>query len=281
VPRTVLLAQPEPDASNLAARPGVLLLHGQPGAGRDWHAVLAALGEQVRALAPDRPGWDPDSDACDLAGNARTALRWLDQLGPRPAIIVGHSLGAAIAALTALLAPERVGGLVLAAPAANSASLSIADHWLALPGAGALTSGLSLAGLGLVLSTSPLRRRLGGGRRVPEDYLRVSGRALMGGRARRAFMVEQRALVREVPNLEPRLGDIEAPTTILTGTADRIVPARAPRRLVDQIPGARLIEIVGAGHLLPQLHAREVADAVLQTASALGLPSRPARSRPI
>jgi pimeloyl-ACP methyl ester carboxylesterase len=245
------------------APPPALLLHGQPGAGRDWHAVLAALDGHVAALAPDRPGWDGVTEARDLEGNARAAVAWLDEFGGEPATIVGHSLGAAIAVLTALQAPERVAALVLAAPAANAASLAALDRWLALPGAGEVFSGASLTGLGLALSTGAFRRRLETRSGLPDSYLKASGRALLSGWARRAFMVEQRTLVRDLPNLEARLHQIRTPTWIVTGSADRIVPVQAPQELAQQIPGAHLIELPGAGHLLPQLQARELADIVL------------------
>jgi pimeloyl-ACP methyl ester carboxylesterase len=50
---------------------------------------------------------------------------------------------------------------------------------------------------------------------------------------------------------EAGLARIAAPTRILVGTRDRIVPPDAARKLAEQSPGARLVEARG-GHLLPQ-----------------------------
>jgi pimeloyl-ACP methyl ester carboxylesterase len=248
----------------------VLLLHGQPGGARDWDRVVAALAGSVQTIAPNRPGWDRHSPAVGLAGNARAALAALDAEGVEQAIVVGHSLGAAIAVWAATLDPGRVTGLVLAAPAANRASLALFDHWLTLPVAGSLTSSASLAGLGLVLRTSPLRRRLAERSGLDERYLLSSGRDLLTPWARRAFVTEQRALVRDLPALEDRLEQVRAPTLILTGTEDRIVPGDAPRELAEQIRGAQLIEVEKAGHLLPQLHAQDLAQAILLAVSGAG-----------
>ena len=102
----------------------VLLLHGQPGAAADWEHVRASIGDDVRTIAFDRPGWDGHSAVRDLAGNADAARTVLDRSGVARATVVGHSLGAAVAAWLAWSSPERVGRLVLVAPAANVDSLS-------------------------------------------------------------------------------------------------------------------------------------------------------------
>jgi pimeloyl-ACP methyl ester carboxylesterase len=49
-------------------------------------------------------------------------------------------------------------------------------------------------------------------------------------------------------NTIARLGQIEAPTLVLSGTADIVMPSQNARVLVDGIPGARLVELEGAGH---------------------------------
>ncbi len=226
------------------------------------------MNGRARAIAADRPGWDGRSAARDLPGNAQAAVEALDAEGIDRAILVGHSLGAAIAAWTATEHPERVAGLVLAAPAANRASLATVDRWLAAPVAGPLTSAAALTGLGLTLSAAPLRRRIAQRAELEEAYLRTSARVMLSAWARRAFTAEQRFLVRDLPRLEQRLEAVQAPTLILTGAEDRIVPPAAPRALAGQIAGARLLELRGAGHLLPQRHAQQVAEAVMRALEA-------------
>jgi pimeloyl-ACP methyl ester carboxylesterase len=258
-----------------AGRPAILLLHGQPGGARDWNRVIAELPDQVNAIAVDRPGWDGQSRPQDLAGNARAALAFLDAREIERATIVGHSLGGAVAAWLAAEAPDRVSALVLAAPAANRASLEWFDRWLTFPVAGPLTTAASLTGLGLALSLAPVRGWLARETQLDAAYLRAAGRSLLTGWARHAFTVEQQTLVHDVPRLEDRLSAIRAPTWVVTGSADRVVPASAPRALARQIPGAHLVVLDGAGHLLPQRHARRLSATIL---SATGVECR--RSSP-
>jgi pimeloyl-ACP methyl ester carboxylesterase len=236
----------------------VLLLHGQPGAPRDWDRVIAALPGGVEPLATARPGWNGGSPALDLRGNALAAADALDA----PAIVVGHSFGAAIAASLAVLAPELVRSLVLVSPSANSAALDGFDGVLASRVLGSVLSGFMLGTVGGALSLPPVRRVLGTTLGLDQEFLRAGGQLLIRPRSWRSFEVEQRALCREVPQLEKQLGEITAPTTIVSGTSDRVVPLRAARMLATQIPGARLKLVEGAGHLLPQLAPDAVARAV-------------------
>lgn len=237
----------------------VLLLHGQPGAASDWEALRAAIGDGARTIAIDRPGWDGRSPAMDLAGNAAAALATLDRLGVARATVVGHSLGAAVAAWLAGIAPERVGRLVLIAPAANRESLSKVDYLLAAPVVGRAASVAAMSGGGLGLSVRSLRRRVAKALALDDRYLQDAARMLRAPAAWRGFVIEQRALVRQLPALEERLGAISVPTTIISGTSDHVVPIGAARRLARRIPGAELVEIEGAGHLVHVQRAERLA----------------------
>ena len=126
----------------------------------------------------------------------QAALAALDARGIERATIVGHSLGGAVAAWLAAHHPERVAALVLAAPAANVASLEWMDRWLTLPVAGTLTSAASLTGT---------RPGAVGGPAAPADraHLERSTRTTCAtpvahcsaAHVRRAFDAEQRALM--------------------------------------------------------------------------------------
>lgn len=239
----------------------VLLLHGQPGSARDWDRVRRVLTD-VPALAIDRPGWDGRSAATDLAGNARAALAALNLAGIERATVVGHSFGGGVAAWLAAHHPERVDALVLLAPSANGDSLYALDRFLATPVVGELAGAMSLGAAGLVLSAAVVRRRLARGLEIGDGYLRASARRMLDPTAWRAFIFEQRALVRDLPVLEQRLPAIEAPATIVAGSSDVVVPLSSQRRLAGQIPGAELRVIARAGHLLPLRQPKRVADII-------------------
>lgn len=241
----------------------VLLLHGQPGSGRDWQRVVALLPPGSRTIALDRPGWDGRSAAAGLEVNGRAALAALDSSDLHSVTVVGHSFGGAVAAWLAAHHPERVARLVLAAPAANGASLYELDRLLALPLVGSFASAVMLGASGLALRAAPVRRQLAARFAVPEAYLSWLGRALLSPSAWRAFVVEQRAMVSDLPLLERALHRITVETVLVVGAADRTVPPGAVRLLATQIPRARLEIVAGAGHLLPQLHPEPLAAAIV------------------
>ena len=240
----------------------VLLLHGQPGGAHDWAAVTARLDGGAPTIAVDRPGWDSRSAPGDLTANARAARDALDDAGVQRATVVGHSLGAAVAAWLAILDPERVDALVLVAPSVNRQSLYRLDYLLAHQVIGYPASAVALSSVGLALSAAPLRRRVARLLSLDERFLRAAGRSLLTRSTWRAFASDQRALVEQLPALEARLAQIVAPTTIVAGGADRVVPLAAARRLATQIQGARLVVLERAGHLLPQQQAAPLAQLI-------------------
>jgi pimeloyl-ACP methyl ester carboxylesterase len=251
-----------------AAADPILLLHGQPGSARDWDGVRTAIGEEANTVAIDRPGWHAGSSASDLAGNAGAAIAALDLHGIERATVVGHSFGGAVAAWLAAYHPERVGTLVLAAPSANVASLNRLDHILASRFVGPVLGAAALAGIGVALTTARLRRRIAAALALDDLYLQATGRASLTPATWRAFAIEQRTLIRDLPSLEPRLDQISAPTTIAIGTADRVVGVSAARRLAAQIPPAQLVLLEGADHLLPQRRAKRLAELIIAAASS-------------
>jgi pimeloyl-ACP methyl ester carboxylesterase len=83
----------------------------------------------------------------------------------------------------------------------------------------------------------------------------------MVGRSRQSFLVEQRALLAETPEIERSLCRIAVPTAVLTGASDRVVPVSAARSLAVRVPGAELVVIAG-GHLLPFDQPEKIAEVV-------------------
>lgn len=248
--------------------PSVLLLHGQPGSAEDWERVQKAIGDRARPIAITRPGWNGRDAPRGLSGNVQSAVSALDAAGIERATVVGHSLGGAVAAWLAAEHPHRVSALVLAAPSVNYESLNRLDMLLAAPVMGPLMSSVVLAGAGVALSTGALRQRVALGLGLDEPYLRHVAGALLRPATWRAFASEQRMLIRELPALERRLPSIATPTTVVSGSADRIVSPASARQLVAQIPGAQLVQLRGATHLLPQQRPAELAEIIVRASAA-------------
>jgi 4,5:9,10-diseco-3-hydroxy-5,9,17-trioxoandrosta-1(10),2-diene-4-oate hydrolase len=232
----------------------VLLLHGQPGSGSDWLPLIRELRRRrVPLLVPDRPGYGrTGGPAGGFFENADALVEMLDRLGVERVVVVGHSWGGGVAVALAARYPERVSRLVLVAPVGHRRAVGILDRLLALPGVGEVASRAGFAALRASLGVRPLRAALAhnmGG--VEPAQLERSARRLFGPSAARSFADEQRSLVTETPALEAVLGSISAPTTVVVGADDRLVPPAAAEAVARMIAGAELVEVPAAGHLLP------------------------------
>jgi len=261
---------------DIGTGPVVVLVHGQPGAGGDWVALADVLVSDHRVLAPDRPGWGSDArGAMGIAANADVLEELLEAAGATsPVTVVGHSLGGGVALELALRHPERVGALVLVGSVGVAQSLSGFDRLLAVPlvGNGLLRAGVGALRRVLIAAThfSEHHPRARVGNIVPalptvQAAIGTDGRPIVG-RGRQSFLVEQRALLAETPELERALCRIAVPTAVVTGSSDRVVPLAASRSLATRIPGAELVVVAG-GHLLPFDEPEQLAEVVRRYAA--------------
>jgi pimeloyl-ACP methyl ester carboxylesterase len=249
--------------------PVVLAIHGQPGLSSDWDDVVPQLVGDHRMLVPDRPGYGRSAgDALAMADNAEILADMLVERGAAPATIVGHSYGGGIALLLAARRPEVVSGLVLVASVGQADSVNTVDHLLALPWAGELLAAAGMVAFGKVL---PRLRGLAGhipGRRLDwlaaslPDRRDVEVTSGFGRQLRRSFVVEQRALVREIGDVEAVLPGIQVPTVVIAGTWDVVVPPSVAAAVAAAVSGAELMIVARTGHFVPRDAPRVVAEAV-------------------
>jgi pimeloyl-ACP methyl ester carboxylesterase len=98
--------------------PPVILAHGFPELGYSWRHQLPALAAAgYRVLAPDQRGYGRSSapeaiEAYDILQLTGDLLGLLDDIGEERAVFVGHDWGSMVVWQLALLAPERVAGVV-------------------------------------------------------------------------------------------------------------------------------------------------------------------------
>ena len=245
----------------------LVLLHGQPGSPADWELVTGRLPAPLHAVAADRPGYGSSRlPAGGFAANARAVLDDLDSRGITRAVLVGHSYGGGVALSAASLAPGRVAAVVLLASVGPGCVTSW-DRLLAAPGAGRLCAQVAWR-----LTPWMARARLAGiarrqGRALrPDEHVnwQVWGHAGHGHRPLwRTFLIEQRALLRELDELGHAIASVRAPVLVLADPKDTVVPFETARLLARALPDVRLQLVEGAGHHLPRRASAVVADAIV------------------
>jgi pimeloyl-ACP methyl ester carboxylesterase len=239
--------------------PPLLLVHGLAAQLDHYtYGVTDRLAGRYRMIAVDRAGSGFSTRApgtgADLDTQAAMLAALIDQLQLDRPLVVGHSLGGALALALALRHPDRVGGLALIAPPTH-----MQEH---VP---PVFEGLTILSptwrrivawtLAIPVSIRNSRTTLDqvfGPEAVPEDFA-TRGGGLLGLRPG-AFLSasdDLRALPDCLPAQETRYGELRVPVSILYGKDDRILDWRAHgQALADKVPGATL-QLIEGGHMLP------------------------------
>ena len=234
--------------------PAILLLHGTAGATHSWRHVLPALATRYRVIAPDLPGHGltltSDPETLDLRGMTGAVRALLSTVDERPALLVGHSAGAAVALdLTAagFVTPRAIVGINPALVTPPSLYEMLVAPWLA-PIVTSREVAHFVAGLaGRAGRVDRLLRSTGS--TLPEEQLDIYRvLAASAPRVQRAMIMMARwdvaALVRELPG-------ITVPCTLVAGGRDHWIPLDALRLAAAQLPHATLVVLDDRGHLIP------------------------------
>jgi len=228
----------------------IIFIHGLSGNVENWWDQFEDFRDDLHVVIADLPGHGKSSKPGDfdysVPSFAKVVVALMDQLEIPKAVVVGNSLGGAIAGYIAIHYPERVDRLVLE----DSAGLGI--------------SPMLKAATPLV---SPPLVRLAGVTSA-RQYPGISQKQ----RARADFSASYRGTKEEYPYLsaidkalkqiakfdfEQELGRIQAKTLVIWGSDDLTVPARNARVFNEKIPGSALYWVKDGGHTPNMLLPRE------------------------
>jgi pimeloyl-ACP methyl ester carboxylesterase len=207
-----------------AGRP-VVFLH--PAGGIRWTPFHEGLAREFELYVPTMPGFDgtPVHESVrSMSGLASVVGEFIDRVVGRNCDIIGHSFGAWLAAWLAVLRPDRVEHLVLEAPAGfrpkGSPGLPREPEALRAALFAHPEKAPPSADPQRMLANHRILPHYGGGPRDTDD------------------------------ELVARLPEITAPTLILRGTADPLIPDESVQLLRSRLPHAYLIYVWDASHAI-------------------------------
>lgn len=242
------MTAPQADLHGLGGHgPDVLFIHGFGSDRYSWAANAPAMADWATVWAVDLPGHGQAPDEVG-AGDAKTlGAAVAERLSDIPGaiVVVGHSLGGAVAIELAKLLPDRVKRLVLIAPAGLGQRL---DHEF-------LTA---FPTLNAPDETQALLERLVERKRLIAPVMVSHVLATLQSTGRRAALAKvAAALVKLMP---PSMPDV--PLDLIWGEADTINPPP-----VEMPPATTLLRLPNTGHM-PQVEAASKVNAVIRAALA-------------
>ncbi len=236
--------------------PPVLLLHGSgPGvsAWANWRLTIPVLARQFTVVAPDVVGFGftarPDGCAYDLDTWTAHALGVLDALGIERAHIVGNSFGGALAMALAIRHPERVAGLVLMG--------SVGVPFAITPGLDAVWGyEPSVPAMEQLLTLFAYDRSL-----IGPDLARLRYEASIRPGVQEAyrsmFPAPRQAALDAMTHAVADIAAIRAPTLIVHGRDDRVIPLQNALDLLGLIDTSQLHVFGRCGHWTQLEHPAE------------------------
>ncbi len=258
-----------------ADAPPLLLVMGLGMCSGAWHNLPDRLSQQFRVMAVDNRGIGRSTAPPGLfriRDLADDAVKVLDAERVDRTFLFGISMGGMIAQEITLRHPERVAALALGA--------TFGGHLRSRKPHPSVARDLLFVSLfdrhpkrmaRLLVSEEFLARnaeRFG-------EWVRGLSRPLHSVARRQVFAIATH-------EAEKRLPQIRVPTLLISGDRDRLVPVENSRRLARLIPGARLVELPGAGHAFPFEQADETVRLLGEHFLGAGVPAstgaRPASS---
>jgi len=232
----------------------VLLIMGLGYPAAMWFRQLAALTERYRVIQVDNRGAGRTGDVQGAPYTVETmtadCLAVLDAAEVWSAHVVGISMGGLIAQEIALTAPERIRSLCLLATHPGIAHAVMNPEAMAMLGNRGELTAREAAEASIPFNYAPSTPR----ERIEEDWaVRLPLAATNQGYCAQLSGTSQW-------DGYDRLGQITAPTLVVHGQLDALVPPDNGRILADRIPGAELVTVPDANHLLGTDQPQQVSE---------------------
>lgn len=240
----------------IGSGPPLVFVHGLSGSWRNWLCQLPAFAETHRCIAMDLPGFGdspmPASGEITIKGYGAWLCALLDALDIEGCALVGNSMGGFIGLETAIAYPDRVERLVLVSAAGLSIENLRNEPLLRVLERTERIARFALAhtlGISARIARRPRGRipLLGYVFAHPERLHPALALEQLAGTGKPGFVPALDALT-SYP-IRDRLGDISAPTLIVWGPEDKLVPVKDAHEFDELIPDSRLLVYEDVGHV--------------------------------
>ncbi|MER8571490.1 alpha/beta fold hydrolase [Mesorhizobium sp. M1338] len=249
------------------------------------HTLFERFGPGYRLIALDRPGSGYSVRARSATGRlpeqAEIVRRFIEALGLERPLVVGHSLGGAVALTLAVEHPEVISGIALLAPLTHlEAGMREKSGLLYIPSR--LRRWIMAYTMAIPTSlryARPTMEFIFAPRVFPADYM-VDAGGWLGLRPTHFYATSSDvvAVEQDLGRIEQRYGEIVMPAGILFGTADRVIDIRTHGEpMQDKIETLDFESVGGLGHM-PQFNEPDRVIAFIKRLAARAF-SKPTSNR--
>jgi 3-oxoadipate enol-lactonase len=221
----------------------LLFIHGFPLSRGAWSRQVEAFKSRHRVIAPDLRGFGESHSSAgpvSMGQFAEDISVLIQQLGVGPVILAGHSMGGYIALAFAKAYPELLRGLVLVGTKAgkDSTEAAKARH--------ATAEAVRLKGISVVVEAMAPKMLAASN---TDASMAAAVRGFMASASLQGVMGALQGMA-ERPDASDGLGEIRVPTLVIVGSEDTVIPPSESEALAKAIPGAQLMVLPHAGHLV-------------------------------
>ena len=238
--------------------PPIVFVHGLNGQLRNFaYLHMDKLARTHRVILIDRPGSGHSTRGAgsspSISAQARAVAMFIDAMGLTKPVLVGHSLGGAIALAVGLNHPNSVSRLALIAPLTHLVDpgnafggllirSSLVRRIVSVTVATPFAIRGSRAILDIVFGPDP----------VPRDFA-TKGGGLLGLRPRSFYAAssDMMAVAGELPDMEDRYAGLRLPVDVLYGREDKILDWRSHGEALKRKLDSTNLRLVDGGHMLP------------------------------
>ena len=236
--------------------PVVVMLHGFGSSLHTWEPWAQALSADRRVIRFDLPGSgltgaDPTGDYSDER-SVQVIAALMDTLGVQRASLVGHSMGGRMAWRFAAASPARVDKLVLVAP---DGFASPGFEYGKAPDVGLMVQAMRYV-LPRPVLTMSLKPAYADPAQMTDERATRYHELMLAPGVRGAMIQRMEQMVLQEPT--PMLRSIRAPTLLVWGEQDQMIPIANAQDYLKVMPNARLVTLPRTGHL-PQEEATAAA----------------------